>query len=105
MLILLVAAIIFILLGTRSSEKESSGEDTLESRVAEMCQSVDGVGKCKVLIYYEPQSSRYEEEKVASVLVVCEGGDSVKIKKSLTEMLSSFFGIGSNRVRIEKMRN
>ena len=56
------------------------------------------------MIYYQKASSRYDEQKVESVVVICEGGDSVKVKKCLTEMLSSFFGIGSNRVKVEKMK-
>lgn len=102
--LILIMAVVFILMGTRSNEEKISTDASLEDRVAELCKSIDGVGKCKVLIYYKEQSSKYDTQKVESIVVVCEGGDSVEIRRCLTEMLSSFFGIGTNRVRIEKMK-
>lgn len=103
-ILILLASLIFIFFGMRSDTETAEESDALEEKVEGMCKSIEGVGKCKVLVYYKEQSSRYETQKVESVVVVCEGGDSVEVKKCLTELLSSFFGIGSNRVRIEKMQ-
>jgi hypothetical protein len=61
------------------------------------------VGECKVYLYYSENDKKNDTEKIESVIVVCEGADSVDVRLRLTKMLSSFFGIGSNRVRIEKM--
>ena len=101
--IILVVAVVCIFIGS-GNDNDTAIDGSLESRVSELCRSIDGVGECRVLIYYQPQSSRYDTEKVESVVVVCEGADSIEVRRCLTEMLSSFFGIGSNRVRIEKMR-
>lgn len=104
MILVLFIAVICIIGGTKSKGEQEESDDSLEKRVSDLCASIDGVGNCRVMIYYQKASSRYDEQKVESVVVICEGGDSVKVKKCLTEMLSSFFGIGSNRVKVEKMK-
>lgn len=103
-LIALALGLMLIFFGTR---EDVSGEDAspgLEESIAKACSGVEGVGECAVYLYYSEASSRSEADKVESVLVICEGADSDDVKLRLTEMLSSFFGIGTNRVRIEKMQ-
>jgi type III secretory pathway lipoprotein EscJ len=105
-LLVLVVGMIFIFVGVKGSDTEGNkvGTVSLEDQLADICSSVDGVGACRVLIYYVENGTRYSSEKrVASVVVVCEGADSIEIRKELTDMLASFFGIGANRIRIEKM--
>ena len=102
--LILAVAVVLIFLGSDRNAAEVSEDDSYEERVAEICKSIDGVGKCRVLIYYGEQSSRYSERKVEGIVVVCEGAGSVDVRRRLTEALSSFFGIGSNRVIIERMQ-
>ena len=99
--IVMALGLLLIFLGNGSLDKTEIG---IEQRIAAACSGVDGVGDCSVLVYYAPTDTRTDEEKVESVIVVCEGADSVEVRLTLTEMLSSFFGIGSNRIRIEKMK-
>jgi hypothetical protein len=54
------------------------------------------------MVYYG--SDQKGEETVESVIVICDGADSSQVRLTLTEMLSSFFGIGANRIRIEKKK-
>ena len=100
--VMLVLAVVLILVG--NNESSDLTDTSLEHKVEELCTSIAGVGDCHVMIYYKEQTSRYDDKKVESVVVVCDGADSVEVRRSLTEMLSALFGIGSNRVRIEKMR-
>ena len=100
--VVLVLAVILILFG--SNDSGEAIDESLEHKVEELCTSLVGVGECPVMRYYREQTSRYDDKKVESVVIVCEGADSVEVRRSLTEMLSALFGIGSNRVRIEKMR-
>lgn len=102
-LILLIALVVIFI--SSSDTATTSDDDSLEARVSALCESIADVGECRVLIYYKPQTSRYDDKKVESVVVVCEGADSLSVRKTLTDMLSAFFGIGSNRVVIEKMKN
>ncbi len=101
-IIALAAGILLILIGLGGSGADTE-EASLESELEELCSSVDGVGECKVLIYYKEAEDKYDSEKyIQSIAVVCDGADSVEVRYRLTELLSSFLGIGTNRVRIEK---
>ena len=105
-LLIFAVGVIFIFMGIKGVDvgKSEANTESLEDQLSDICASIDGVGACRVLIYYVEEGSRYSSNKrVASVVVVCDGADSIEIRKELTEMLSSFFGIGTNRIRIEKM--
>ena len=97
----LALGLVLIFLGNASRGKTPESEAGIEERLTELCSGVDGVGECSVLIYYADA----DEGAVESVIVICEGADNVEVRLRLTDMLSSFFGIGSNRIRIEKMKN
>ena len=102
--VVLALGLILIFIGGISKEENSVAEAGVEERLAEVCSGVYGVGECSVLVYYSPAERGVDDWKVESVIVICEGADSVDVRLRLTEMLSSFFGIGSNRIRIEKMK-
>jgi hypothetical protein len=97
--IVLTLGLALIFLGNLSKEKTLESEEAgIEERLTVLCSGVDGVGDCSVLVYYTPS------DEVESVIVICEGADDARVRLRLTEMLSSFFGIGANRIRIEKMK-
>lgn len=104
-LIALALGLLLLFLGGMEESVSPEVEDGLEERIAVACSTVDGVGRCSVYIYSSADDSREKEECVQSVIVVCEGADSIDVRLRLTEMLSSFFGIGTNRIRIEKMQS
>lgn len=91
----LTLGVALILIGSveREAPKEEEG---IEERIAAACSEVAGVGECEVLIHYSTAKS----EEVESVIVICDGGDSVEVRSRLTSMLSAFFGIGANRIRV-----
>ena len=86
-------ALLFIGNVEREAPKEEVG---MEERIAAACSEVVGVGECEVLIHYSAAKSG----EVESVIVICDGGDSVEVRSRLTSMLSAFFGIGANRIRV-----
>ena len=106
-LIIALLSLGLILLFFSSSGKtgDETTDEGIEERISALCSGVAGVGDCSVMVYYEPGESRTDKEKIESVIVICEGADSVEVRMRLTDMLSSFFGIGSNRVKIEKMKS
>ena len=86
----------------------------LESEVASLCSSVDGVGKCRVFITFERgEQSLYKGSsvteikppRVQGVSVVCRGADSDYVRSRLTEMITALFDIGSNRVAVLKLNS
>lgn len=116
--VLLFAALALLSLG--SNEAESSEGTTLyeyelrlEKELSELCSSIDGVGKCRVKITFETgeenlyRGSALIETKpprVLGVSVVCQGGERASVRQELTELFSSLFGIGTNRIKISKLK-
>lgn len=83
--------------GTGADEGVATENDPVRE-IEQLCASVEGVGECRVALSYAADG-----RTVSSVAVVCEGGDSITVRHRLTEMLSSFYGIGYHRVSVEKM--
>ena len=94
-LLFAVAAVGVLLLALPSviSSAEKTGEVT---DIETLCGAIDGVGECRVLL-------SLDGETVVAVAVICEGGDRLDVRHRLTELLSSFYGIGYNRISIERM--
>ena len=96
----------------KEAETLDEYREKLEGELASLCGGVSGVGKCRVFITFDKGAQNtykngvLTESKpphVSGVTVVCEGGESDKVKSSLTNMITALFGIGSNRVAILKL--
>lgn len=95
--LLAVLAAVFIYEGR--AEGEGAGNET-EARISEICSAVDGVGECKVMVTFEEGT---ESGKVYSVAVICEGADDVAVRARIIDLMTSLYGIGSNRVSVVKL--
>lgn len=108
--ILIIAAVglLLIFIGGCALGGESEVADTsLETRLEELCSSVSGVGMCRVMVNYATVETKYGKESgdvVESVTVVCQGASTPSVKAELVSLLTSLFGIGSNRIYIAKMK-
>ncbi len=100
--------------GDGSSVTLEQYKANLEDELGELCSSVRGVGKCKVMITFERgeentyKGSALIESKpprVMGVSVICRGADSDEVKRELTTMISALFDIGSNRISILKLNS
>ena len=100
-LIAFALGLILIFLGNGRESYTSESDMTIEDRLSSACSAVDGVGECTVFVY---NSGGEESDAIESVIVICDGADSVEVRHRLTEMLSSFLGIGSHRIRVEKRK-
>lgn len=98
---------------TVSSDSSESYTAALEAHVADVCSSVRGVGKCRIMITLERGEEKLYQgstvrtstpPRVQAVTVICEGADSDEVRRNLTVMLSSMFDIGTNRVCILRLK-
>jgi len=120
-ILIALIGIVFVLIsgGVSATEADASlGSEEyramLEEKVAKLCSSVEGVGKCKVFITFKRgeqntyKGSNLVESRppeVLGVTVVCSGGDSERVKGELSDMLSALFDIGYNRIAILKLNS
>jgi hypothetical protein len=117
----LVFAIGMILVVASSGGKHEDAADAttldeygreLEKTLESFCSSVEGVGKCRVMVTFE-EGAVYEYKsgnlisqtppKVKGITVLCRGGESLAVKAQLAEMLSGLFEIGKNRICVLKL--
>ena len=120
--IILIFIVVGVLLLCISSfgvgEEEVKGDSLadykvrLEEELCEFISSVEGAGRCKVMISFsEGERSEYRgtvktadyPPKILGVTVLCKGGEKESVRRDITEMLSSLYDIGSNRICVLKL--
>jgi stage III sporulation protein AG len=100
---------------TATSEESSLSEYELdlENQLSSLCSSVKGVGKCRVHVSFATGEENIyrggvlietKPPRVLGVVVVCDGGDKASVRAELSELLSALFDIGSNRIKISKLK-
>ncbi len=92
-LLVIPFAVLLIVFGGSESEP---AEPTPGDELAAVCSEIDGVGECRVLV-------TYKDGEVYAVAVICEGAESLKTKEKIIELVTSIYGIGSNRVTVQKL--
>ena len=117
-----VGALLLFIPSAEASNENSADSDLelseykarLEDELADTCSSVEGVGKCRIMITFErgaenvykgSQLIESTPPRVLGVTVVCEGGASPTVKGTLAEMIAALFGIGKNRIAVLEMKN
>ena len=103
----------------------------LETRLSETLSSMDGVGRCKVMVtlatgertvYAQDTEQSGEEMRtehvvlgqqalvegtrapdVQGVAVVCDGGDNAAVQYAVTQTVAALTGIGTNRITVSRM--
>ncbi len=75
----------------KSEEEKAAAQPTL----AEMCTAIDGAGECKVMLTYGDKG-----EKVTAAAVIYTGGGGLETERELKELISSLYGIGTNRIAV-----
>lgn len=95
------------------NEELSEYKLRLEDELADICSSVAGVGRCRIMVTFErgaenvykgTQLIESSPPRVSGVTVVCDGGDGSAVRGTLTEMISALFGIGKNRIAVLELK-
>ena len=92
---LFIGVLLLIVCAGFDGEKEETVDE--EVRIAEMCSMTEGVGECRVMLTYD------SEGRVTAVAVLCEGADRAEVRRRITDMLTSLYGIGTNRISVLKI--
>ena len=78
----------------QGSELESSGIplDTESARLSDFLSKMEGVGRAEVLLSAE------------GAVVLCEGADNSSVRLYVTNAVSVYTGLGSDKIRIIKLK-
>ena len=78
----------------QGSELESSGIplDTESTRLSDFLSKMEGVGRAEVLLSSE------------GAVVLCEGADNSSVRLYVTNAVSVYTGLGSDKIRIIKLK-
>ncbi len=78
----------------QGAELQSSGiaVDTESARIGEFLSQIDGVGEAKVLLSSE------------GAVIVCQGADISSVRLCVTNAVSAYAGLGSDKIRVIKMK-
>ena len=103
LLIALGLAVLLIASMGNSSYDEKTAEEHIEERLEELCSSLEGVGRCRVMVTCSYGEARYGTESrptVTSVAVVCKRGNRAEVRGAVTELITALYGIGANRISV-----
>ena len=118
----LLLGVLLLLLGGGERRTEATMSDTdgvrtyehaLEAELAELLSSVEGVGRCRVMLtlssyevsaYRGGRTEAVTPARVEAVTVVCEGAGSAAVRATLCEVLSSLLSVGAHRITVLPMK-
>ena len=96
----LLLAVLLIFYDGKETERD---ETTDEERLVTLISSVEGAGECRVTVVYRESQTQNDTREVFAVAVVCEGGDNVNVRARITELVTTLYGVGANRVSVMKL--
>ena len=90
--------ILLIFFGAMGGTEDSpSASVTDADALAALCSEVEGVGECRAVI------SRSDSGEVEGVVILCQGAESAEVRMRLVELVRALFGVGANKICIERI--
>lgn len=78
--------------GSQALEATGVALHTESEILAELLEQIEGVGKTSVLLSHE------------GAVIVCEGASSAQVRLDVTNAVSSYTGLGSDKITVMKMK-
>lgn len=113
---LVILGIILILFGSLSLENQGKENEnyinSLEKKLESFLVGIDGINEADVIIMLEEAESEHATgvfatenntinyPKVSGVAVACTNGNDYKTKQQITNVVSSYLGVPTNRIKI-----
>ena len=98
-IIILAIGLLLLIVGGFMSKSDTSAQK-VENETAKLCSMVEGVGECEVMLTYREVDG---EKIVYSVAIICQGAESAEVRRDLTKLVSSLYGVGAHRISILKL--
>lgn len=99
---LLLAAGMFSEDENKSENAVLTYKSSLESRLSDFLQKMNGVGECEVFVTLEGSDENVDGTgmSVRGVAILCSGGSNAKVKSDITELLCRVFGISQTKISV-----
>lgn len=116
MIILVVVGLLFVIMIWPFDKEEKKfiadvsvdsyeGDVTLEKRLENILEQIEGVGNVSVMITYDQNKTSLYENKdgsVEGIVVVCESANEGEIVLCIHDVIQALFPIESHKIRIVK---
>ena len=94
--IAIILILVLILLFSGGEKKDAQPIDDTEADLEALCSKIDGVGECMVMV-------TYRDGEVFAVAVICDGAEKPRVREKISDLITSIYGIGYNRVTIQPL--
>ncbi len=116
---LFILGIVFVFAGSLSNKADMDSSNDqyikdMENKLEDFLINVKGIKKVKVIItldeYSKDDSNSFNNSAselyptVRGVCVACSNGNDVYIQSEVTEIVSKYLGIGTNKVKITSIK-
>lgn len=105
-LILIVLSImLYFYLNNKTDSKEELTSNSISTQIEQILSKIEGVGECNVLITYAntyETSETSSTKEVQGVIVVCDGGDNLKVVEKITSAIKTLLNINSLNIKVFK---
>ena len=85
--------------------KEELSSSSISTQIEQILSKIEGVGECNVLITYAntyETSETSSTKEVQGVIVVCDGGDNLKVVEKITSAIKTLLNINSLNIKVFK---
>ena len=92
----------------KDSAEETAEKTLLEQKLGEILESVEGVGKVRVMIMTGEENDGLlyasSSEKVTGVLISAEGADNYVVVKNIQDAVMALFQVDAHKIKVMKMK-
>ena len=87
-----------------STQSTDEIQSSLECRLQNILENVEGVGEVKVMLMTEEQQGIYRSGEVRGVLIAAEGASDPVVVQKIQQAVMALFQIEAHKIKIMKMK-
>lgn len=89
-----------------SGSEVQENQSEMEKKLQNLLESVEGVGKVKVILMTGGDKSVFESDtqKITGVLIAAEGGDDPGVVQNIQQAVMALYQVEAHKIKIMKMK-
>ena len=87
---------------------ESTNQNNLENKLEDILESINGVGKTKVLIKYDenvPENEKVVMPVIEGAIITAQGAENANVKSSIVSAVEAITGLAVHKIQVFEMKN